>query len=447
METPFSAERERSVLVTIIVYGELFDGVRGQLSRECFYDTRNREIYDAIVRVADKGTSIDALSVSEEAEIGGKMAQGEVAAYVADTCPDELNLKLNVEILKEYSVRRLLIEAGNALACESADKGNSISDVMENVRKKLDSTTKGIRTSVKSLRECLVEFYNMIGKNGDRSNGITTGFPELDKLGGFHHSDLVVIAGASSHGKTSLATSIAVNAAKAGHRIAFYSMEMTRMQLTARMAAIETKMSASSILYDPLTSEQLQAVDMGVRSMEEYQDNFFFDDEATSKLGMIIGSIRTMKARERIDMAFVDYLQILNVNEAPGFNREQLMGDAARRLKNLAKELDICIVALSQLNRDSTTPVPCIDRLRDSGQIAEAADMVLLVYRPEQVDVNLSYPGDFKNVSIHETAMIDVAKGRNTGTGKFICGFHAKTTHLYPLAVIPEKVISRELPF
>lgn len=141
-----------------------------------------------------------------------------------------------------------------------------------------------------------------------------------------------------------------------------------------------------------------------------------------------------MKRKYDIDGAAVDYLQILKVN-MKGANKEQQMGDVARRLKNLAKELDIWIIALSQLNRDKDNPVPSIARLRDSGQIAEAADMVMLIYRPEVK--GKSYPGEFSHVDTKSTAMIDVAKGRNIGIMKFICKFDAPTTHFYDLQDIP----------
>jgi replicative DNA helicase len=137
-----------------------------------------------------------------------------------------------------------------------------------------------------------------------------------------------------------------------------------------------------------------------------------------------------MKFKHNIDGAVVDYLQILSVNSR-ATSEEKHMADVARRLKNLAKELDIWIIALSQLNRDNQDPVPTINRLRDSGQIAEAADVVMLVYRPEYYQK--PFPQPFAQYDTKGKAMIDVCKGRNIGVGKFLCGFHAETTHFYQL--------------
>jgi len=140
----------------------------------------------------------------------------------------------------------------------------------------------------------------------------------------------------------------------------------------------------------------------------------------------------------------VDYLQILNVNQKAQ-NKEQAMGDVARRLKNLAKDLDIWVIALSQLNRDMQNPIPNLNRLRDSGQIAEAADIVMFVYRPEVY--GKYFPEPFANQSTQGTAMIDIAKGRNIGLLKFICSFDAKTTHFRELDHSVTVGINEDMPF
>lgn len=209
-------------------------------------------------------------------------------------------------------------------------------------------------------------------------------------------------------------------------------MEMRKEQIASRLASIESGVPANQIMYSQLTSSQLESFDKGLARLLHLP--IYFDDNSTSNIDSIINSIRYMKRKYDIDGAAVDYLQILNVN-MKGANKEQQMGDVARRLKNLAKELDIWIIALSQLNRDKDNPVPSIARLRDSGQIAEAADMVMLIYRPEVK--GKSYPGEFSHVDTKSTAMIDVAKGRNIGIMKFICKFDAPTTHFYDLQDIP----------
>lgn len=247
-----------------------------------------------------------------------------------------------------------------------------------------------------------------------------------------HPRELFVISDFIVTHNTSLAVSIMRNAADFGAKIAMYSMEMKKEQITARILSMESGVPANQIMYSRLTDSQLQAVDKGIGKVSG--KGIYFDDRSTSNIDTIISSIRYMKLKYGIDGAIVDYLQILNVN-MKGANKEQQMGDVARRLKNLAKELDIWIIALSQLNRDTMNPVPTLARLRDSGQIAEAADVVILIYRPEVT--KKSYPSDFSNVETKGTAMIDIAKGRNIGLLRFICGFNAATTCFYNLDSVP----------
>ena len=242
--------------------------------------------------------------------------------------------------------------------------------------------------------------------------------------------------------KTSLAIALALSAAKNGEGVAFYSMEMKKEQLAARMIAIESGVPSNNILYSQLSTEQFGLVDKGIGKI--YGKPVYFDDRSNSNIDTILTSIRTMKLKYNISGAVVDYLQILSVN-MKGSNTEQQMGEAARRLKNLAKDLDIWIVALSQLNRDMVNPIPSLARLRASGQIAEAADVVMLLYRPERY--GKFYPEPFQNARTDGTAMVDVAKGRNIGICKFIIGFDASTTHFYDMDSFPAPLTDDEEPF
>ena len=290
--------------------------------------------------------------------------------------------------------------------------------------------------NIYTLKDGLTRVHQQVNRNlsGQTSlTGTPTGFDQFDRRsGGLQKSDLIIIAAEQSMGKTSLLMSILRFAALSGTKSIIYSMEMRKEQIASRLASIESGVPANQIMYSQLTSSQLESFDKGLARLLHLP--IYFDDNSTSNIDSIINSIRYMKRKYDIDGAAVDYLQILNVN-MKGANKEQQMGDVARRLKNLAKELDIWIIALSQLNRDKDNPVPSIARLRDSGQIAEAADVVMLIYRPEVK--GKPYPGEFSNVETKGTAMIDVAKGRNIGIMKFICKFDAPTTHFYDLQDIP----------
>lgn len=263
-----------------------------------------------------------------------------------------------------------------------------------------------------------------------------------------HPRELFVISDFVVTHNTSLALCMTRHAIENNAKVAFYSMEMTKEQLTARLLASKTNIPANDILYSGnLMASELELIDQARGALPG--ENLFFDDKSTSNIDSILLSIRMLKMQKDIDGAVIDYLQILNVNSRNNsYSREQAMGDAARRLKNLAKELNIWVIALSQLSRDSTCPEPNLNRLRDSGQIGEAADVVMLVYRPEYY--NRSYPAPYDNKEDYPTegtAMIDVAKGRNIGTFKFFMGFNKKTTTFFKTNLINQTVDSQmELP-
>jgi replicative DNA helicase len=286
------------------------------------------------------------------------------------------------------------------------------------------TTTDDSVFTLEATSRMLFELVNKNMSGSEELTGTPTGFSKLDAKGGLHPSDLVIVAGESSQGKTSFSNSIVLNAIQKGAKVAFYSMEMTKVQLTARLAAMMSGVSSSDLLYSTnLSQEQLQRFDSALGALSGYQ--LYFDDKSTSNIEGILASIRSLKMKYDIDGVVVDYLQILNVN-SKNSNKEQAMADAARRLKNIAKDLNIWVIALSQLNRDSNNPQPNLNRLRDSGQIAEAADMVMFVYRPEYY--GKSFPEPFESESTKGKAMIDVAKGRNIGTMRFLTRFHAPLT-------------------
>ena len=260
-----------------------------------------------------------------------------------------------------------------------------------------------------------------------------------------HPRELFVISDFVVTHNTSLALCMTRHAIESGAKVAFYSMEMTKEQLTARLLSAKANIPANNILYSgSLAPSELRLIDEARGKLPG--DNLFFDDKSTSNIDSILLSIRILKMQKDIDGAVVDYLQILNVNsKSTSFSREQAMGDAARRFKNLAKELNIWIIALSQLSRDSTCPEPNLNRLRDSGQIGEAADVVILVYRAEYY--NRAYPAPFDNKDDYPTdgtAMIDVAKGRNIGTFKFFMGFNKSTTNFFKTNLVQDEV---DVPF
>lgn len=420
-------ECEKSVLSSIIFGTGDLNEIREIISEDCFYSTKNREVYKSIISVSDAGDKVDLLSVASELKKEGSLVTAIQLAEMG-TGFTSYELVRDCKRLRELDMRRKMTLIGIDLSKSCSNELEDVGEIMQSVKDKIDSVFGDIDTGVVLLRDVIKKLFEIISNNAKSDGCITgtrTGFKSFDDKGGLQPGNLVIVAGETSQGKTSYALSIAYNAIQSDSKVAFYSMEMTNEELGARLLSINSGVPSSDILYrSNLGEENLRALDYSAGVLKF--DNMYFDDRSTSNIETILSSIRSMKIKHNISGAFVDYLQILNVNTKNN-NKEQAMGDVARRLKNLAKELGIWIIALSQLNRNSDNPVPNLNRLRDSGQIAEAADVVVFVYRPEYY--GRSFPEPFEEMYVKDKAMIDIAKGRNIGTTRFICNFNRQITY------------------
>ena len=428
---PSSEEAEKLVLATIMTEKNALSDVRELLSVEAFYCQKHREIYKAALKIADRGDFPDIIAVMNELQKNGSnITPFELTSISGNSTP---YLQQNAALVFDKYKRRQFFEIGCYMQANCFSEENDIVDVLDEAKNRMDGIFSENDNSIFTMQDAIQGVYDNINRNmsgATEFTGFPTGFSEFDRRsGGLQTSDLIIIAADTSMGKTSLAIKIAMST---GCPIAFYSMEMKKEQIAARMLSIESGVAANDILFSKLGNSQLEAIDKGVSRICDKL--IYFDDKSTSGIESILASIRSMKVKYGIKGVVVDYLQILNVN-MKGANKEQQMGDVSRRLKNIAKDLDIWVIALSQLSRDRDTPIPSLSRLRDSGQIAEAADVVMLIYRPEVYGKN--YPDPFQNTSPSNTAMIDVAKGRNIGLMKFIVGFNKPTTNFYEMNEIP----------
>lgn len=432
-------EAERYMLGTLMNDAMAFSETKTYLSDDCFTNDINKKIYKAISDIANRGERADLITVRPFID---KDNYNELID-IATLCT--FNYVQYAARLKELSIRRKFFDIGYKLVKASKTEINDILDVQQNAVENLKELFNFPTSKIQTIDNAIRSVYDIVSANKNQSKRITgtpTGFEEIDKrCGGLQKSDLTIIAGETSQGKSALAISIADNAAKMGANIAIYSMEMTKEQIAARMLAIESGIPASKILYYPLNDSQFQAIDNGASKISG--KGIYFDDSSNSKIDNIILSIRNMKLKYNIDGAIIDYLQLISSDKS-GMNKEQQVGDMTRRLKNIAKELDIWIIALSQLSRNKDNPAPTKSRLRDSGQIEEAADNIILVYRPEAY--GKSYSGEFSDYGTSGTAMIDFAKGRNVGVFKFICGFDSSTTQFYTIGNDIDKK-NNDIPF
>ena len=438
---------EQYVIGSLLVDPTAYTLVSQYLDEDCFYDPMCRDIWKAVDNMGKQGMPIDVISVSAELSKQKSNVTALDLMNISAQIASSAHVEYHAIRLQDLGRRRKLWVVGQQLSkvglseeILTADAHQEAIESIGGVFEKADGVFT-LDDAMNSLNEIMVKNATV----GGVTTGTKTGMERFDEKGGLEKSDLIIVAGETSQGKTSLALCMTRHAIENGAKVAFYSMEMTKEQLTARLLSAKTNIPANNILYSgSLAPSEIRMIDDARGKLPG--ENLFFDDKSTSNIDSILLSIRMLKMQKDIDGAVVDYLQILNVNSrSTSFSREQAMGDAARRFKNLAKELNIWIIALSQLSRDSNCPEPNLNRLRDSGQIGEAADVVILVYRAEYY--NRAYPAPFDNKDDYPTdgtAMIDVAKGRNIGTFKFFMGFNKNTTNFFKTNLINEDV---QVPF
>ncbi len=440
-------DMEERVLSGLLSHNEWIETGGDYLCRELFYDKRHQTVYDAIRQLYDNGEPADIVTVSlhffQQPRDGVDV--NFVALFVHYI--DEGTMMYYLQCLYEMKERRRFHE----VAALAADICGKLSAPFDEQLQRITELVHGIGL-VPGSRICDMKEANrqlnriiMDHANGDGDIGITTGFDSFDRLGALQRGDLVVIAAESSQGKTSLACDLCVSAARGGHPCLFYSVEMSMPQIAARMAAPYVDISPRVMLLDRFDQELFRRFDSHIGQMLDLP--IYFDDGMKNSFGSIMAGIRHAVRCQQVECVFIDYLQVLQHNDeevsARRRTEEQFFGSVARQLKNIAKELDICVVLLSQLSRERNNPEPSINRLRGSGQIAEAADVVLTIYRPERYGLN--YTGEHALVDPRGTALISIAKGRNIGTGEWICGFNANLTHFYPFdhpAMLPEPPVN-----
>lgn len=425
-------QAEKTVLGAILQNNEYFYSLQAGDGASLFYDLTNQRIFEAAKNLIQQGGKADLLTVTQyfKSHPDKQNPQpGELIEHT-DTITSIYDIPQQLDVLRDLRDRRQIWKACLQAAKVGTDYDTTAEEARASLRKLMEQQESNMDKGTVTMAQAVADLSDQIKANraGHGAPGLKTGFALTDKNGGFHAGDLTIIAGETSQGKSALAMTMATNIAASGDPVAVFSMEMGTRQLTARIMAAKTGIDASTMLYRPLTDNQEQAYTQAGERAKALP--IFFDESSTNSLDRIIASIKTLHRKHGIKAAVIDYLQILGRNTRERVtNTEQFYGDATRRLKNLAKEQGICIIALSQLSRDRQNPEPTVSRLRASGQIEEAADNVLLIYRPSVY--NRRYPAPFKEADTHGTAELILAKGRNIGTGAAIIGFKPELTYFF----------------
>lgn len=404
------------------------------LKPDDFLSGKCAELYKSCKRLSDAGTHIDIATVYADLMQHGVDDIKPIELSQLSTCVRSEPHKLAMYVWEQSRRRQLMAQLGKAIQDISKPE-LPLSGVIEDVRKVIDETTAKERENYVKLLQPMDELMNSVMKraNGEVADGIHTGFTIIDEKGGFQPSDLIILAGDTSMGKTSLAMCILKNIAESGTPCAIYSMEMSSEQLCARLLAVDIDdnkdagtvvPSSSDILYKQLDLAQYTVVYNSYKRIGNMP--IYIDMRASHDIDDICASIRSLVYMHRVKVVAIDYIQLVDVKKQA--DDVKAMDRIARDLKVLAKELGIVVIALSQLSRvkEGTSPVPTMRRLRNSGGIEQAADSVYLIFRAEYYKTQ--YPGGWSTYPTHNTALLIRAKGRNIGIAERLLEFSPAAT-------------------
>lgn len=381
-----------------------------------FYNELHRKIFSAIRTLFSLNKPIDLLTVTETLERNEKI-DADTITYIANIYANNEGLSSNqdayIDILKEKSILRSLAEFSDEIKALSLEDKSPAKNVLEKAEKELFEISQGgLRNSLTALEDIMSETVQTIMKrvqNRGELSGVTTGFTDMNSLlGGFQKSDLVLLAARPSMGKTALAVNLAVNAAKAGKKVAMFSLEMSKTQIGQRILAAFAQMNLSSLFKGELEGTDL--VNLITASNELSNYNLHIDDTAAISLIELKAKLRRLKMEEGLDLVVIDYLQLMTTGERIE-NRVQEISQISRGLKAIAKELDVPVLALSQLSRaleQRPDKRPKLSDLRESGAIEQDADIVMFLYR------DYVYNKETENPNLAE---VIVSKHRNGPIG------------------------------
>ncbi|MGI9270755.1 MAG: replicative DNA helicase [Woeseiaceae bacterium] len=428
---PNSIEAEQSLLGGLMLDHKSWDKVADVVTSADFYRKDHRLIFAAIATLAEAANPSDVVTVSECLENRGELDEAgglEYLATLANETPGAANARSYAKILRERSMLRSLITAGNEISGAAfTTEGRSAAEIVDEAERLVfqiaESGARG-KSGFKPLKEILPEAVDRIDllhqSDGDIT-GISTGFSEFDKLtAGLQPGDLVIIAGRPSMGKTTLAVNIAENAA-IGSKVptAIYSMEMPSQQLAFRMISSLGRVDQTHLRTGRFPDEDWSRINTAVQLMSEAP--IFIDDTAGLSPTEIRARARRLQREHGLGLIVIDYLQLMAV---PGNteNRATEISEISRSLKALAKELSVPVIALSQLNRSveqRTDKRPVMSDLRESGAIEQDADLIAFIYREEVYNQDTPRKG---------IADIAIAKQRNGPIGDFPLTFVGRYT-------------------
>ncbi|MFS8512282.1 MAG: replicative DNA helicase [Planifilum fulgidum] len=414
---PHSLEAERAVLGAILMDPQALTLVAERLRPDDFYRQGHQRLFQAMLNVAEQGEPIDLVTVTEELQKTKQLEEVGGVTYLtelADSVPTSAHVDHYARIVEEKAILRRLIRTATQIASAGYAGGDDVAEIIDEAERKiLDISQRRIRKAFLPIRDLLMDTYERIEQmheNQGELTGIPTGFPDLDRMtSGLQRSDLIILAARPSMGKTAFALNLAQNVAlHAGETVAIFNMEMPAIQLVQRMLSAEGNIDAQVFRTGNLGEEDWEKLTMAIGTLAEVP--IFIDDTPGLTVFDIRAKLRRLQAEHGLGLVVIDYLQL--IRGRGGESRQQEISEISRSLKLLARELNVPVIALSQLSRaveQRQDKRPMLSDLRESGSIEQDADIVAFLYRDDY------YNEESERKNIME---VIIGKHRNGPVGK-----------------------------
>jgi len=421
---PQATDLEEVVLGAMMIDKKGVDEVIDILHPEVFYKDAHRYIYEAIFKLFENSEPVDLLTVSSQLKKDGRLENAGGDFYLiklTQKVASSAHIELHARIILQKFIQRSLIKISNEIIEEAYEDSTDVFDLLDTAESKLYDVTQGnLKRSAETAQNLVIQAKKRIeeiaGKEG--LSGIPSGFDKLDKLtSGWQPSDLIIVAARPGMGKTALTLSMARNiAVNSNIGVAFFSLEMSSVQLITRLISSETGLSSEKLRTGRLEKHEWEQLNVKVKALETAP--LFIDDTPSLSIFDLRAKARRLASQHNIKMIVIDYLQLMTAGGSQkGGNREQEISTISRNLKALAKELNVPVIALSQLSRAVETrggsKRPILSDLRESGAIEQDADIVSFIYRPEYYKID-EWDDEERSPTAGQAEFI-VAKHRNGG--------------------------------
>ena len=440
---PQSLEAEKYVLGSLLIDDQALVRVADLLRGDDFYSQNHKNIYEAMLHLFSENDPVDLLTVSNRMQEQGQLKQAGGRGYLAElssVVATSANIVEHAKIVQKKATLRRLIRAAAAIAENGYNEGADIEMVLDQAQREVFGVSQAFQTSsFTPIKDVLDEAFDRIDKlqkNKGSLRGVSTGLKDLDNvLSGLQDSDLVILAARPSVGKTAFSLDILRRAAvKSGISVGFFSLEMSKEQLVDRLICAQGDVDLWKLRTGNLSDRNGDFEKIGQALDVLSKANIYIDDTAVGTVMDIRTKCRRLQAEHGLDLIVIDYLQLMESRNWGSDNRVQQVSEISRGLKQLARELNIPVLCLSQLNRavEQTKPaIPKLSHLRESGSIEQDADVVMMLYRKE-ADPN--YQRDEIAPEERNLAEVIVAKHRNGPTGSIKVRFNKTRATFHNLA-------------